>query len=167
MKKIAVFAHEIYEDMELQYPKFRLLEAGFDVAVVGEERGAIYKGKHGYPVKCDISYKDLKPGDFAGVVVPGGYAPDKVRQIPEALSFLRELDQAQKPIAFICHGGWVPVSAGILKGKRVTGYAAIKDDLINAGAKFEDSEVVVEGHLVSSRKPPDLPAFMKAFLALF
>ena len=164
MRTILIFVHEIYEDLELWYPKIRLEEAGFKTLVAGPEAGKTFLGKHGYPCKSDASYDTLQAGSFAGLVIPGGFAPDKLRRSPKVLEIVREMHEAKKPIAFICHAGWVPISAKILKGRHVTGVSAIKDDLENAGARFSDLPVVVDGNLISSRTPSDLPVFCKEFL---
>ncbi len=164
MKKILILVEDIYEDLELWYPKIRLEEAGIHVSVAGPAAGQIYKGKHGYPCKADIAFKDVVASQYEGVVVPGGYAPDKLRRFPEALKIIRELHSANKMIAFICHAGWLLISAHILKGKKVTSYIAIKDDMENAGAIWSDQPVVVDGNLISSRSPADLPVFAKAIL---
>lgn len=164
MKKIVIFVDQIYEDMELWYPKLRLQEAGMQVVVAGPAAGQIYEGKHGYPCRADLSYKEAVEKNWDGAVVPGGFAPDRIRRSTEALRILQRLDQEKKLIAFICHGGWVAISAKILKGKKATGTVAIKDDLENAGAIWVDDAAVVDGHLVSSRTPNDLPDFLKAIL---
>ncbi len=166
MKSILLFADDIYEDMELWYPKIRMEEAGFKTVVAGAEAAKVYNGKHGYPCKTEISYEQVKVDSFAGLVIPGGYAPDKMRRYPKALEIVRHFNEAKKPIGFICHAGWVPISAKILRGKHVTGFVAIKDDLENAGALYADKPVVVDGHLVSSRTPADLPHFCKTLLQL-
>ncbi|MES2272655.1 MAG: type 1 glutamine amidotransferase domain-containing protein [Chlamydiota bacterium] len=166
MRSILIFVDDIYEDLELWYPKIRLEEAGFKTIVSGPEAGKTYSGKHGYPCKAEISFDAAQSHAFAGLVIPGGYAPDKIRRHKKALELVREMDSAKKMIAFICHAGWVPISAQILKGKKVTGFSAIKDDLVNAGAHFSDQAVVVDGHLISSRTPADLPSFCKAMLEL-
>ena len=165
MQSVLMFVHELYEDLELWYPKIRLEEAGFKVSVAGAEKGTVYQGKHGYPCKSNLSFDQIEPSSYKCLVIPGGYAPDKIRRYPQALEIVRSMHQKKKPIAFICHGGWVPISAKILKGKRVTGFSAIKDDLENAGAQFFDEPVIVDGNLISSRTPDDLPAFCKAILA--
>jgi protease I len=141
-------------------------EAGFKPIIAGPEAGKTYVGKHGYPCKADIAYDQVQPNQFAALIIPGGYAPDKMRRYVKALEIVRQLDGAKKPIAFICHGGWVPISAKILKGKKVTGFMAIKDDLENAGAHYSDKAVVIDGHLISSRTPADLPQFCQAILEL-
>lgn len=164
MRSVLFFVHDLYEDLELWYPKLRLEEAGFQTTVAGPEQGKTFLGKYGYPCKSEKSYETLDPAPFAGLVIPGGYAPDKLRRSPHVLQIVQKMDQAKKPIAFICHAGWVPISAKILKGRRVTCVSAIRDDIENAGALYLDEPVVVDGHLVSSRTPADLPLFCKAFL---
>ncbi len=164
MRSILVFVHDIYEDLELWYPKIRLEEAGFKTASAGPEAGKIHNGKHGYPCKADLSFDSVKADSFAGLVIPGGYAPDKIRRYPKALEIVRQMNESKKMIAFICHAGWVPISAKILKGKHVTGFSGIKDDLENAGAHYSDKPVVVDGHIITSRTPEDLPQFCKAML---
>ena len=164
MKKVIAIVDEIYEDLELWYPKIRLEEAGFHVVVAGASAGHIYLGKHGYPCKADLAFKDVISSQYEAILIPGGFAPDKLRRNAEVLRIVREMDQAKKVVAFICHGGWVAISAKILKGKKVTGTIAIKDDLENAGAIWQDMAVVVDGHLISSRTPLDLAVFAKAIL---
>lgn len=164
MRTILIFVHDLYEDLELWYPKIRLEEAGFKTVVAGPSGGTTHLGKHGYPCKADIAFDEVDPKKFTGLVIPGGYAPDKIRRSPKALEIVRKLHDANRLIAFICHAGWVPISAKILKGKHVTGFSAIKDDLENAGAIFSDKPVVVDGNIVTSRTPADLPDFAKAML---
>src|SRR5205085_7106686 len=125
-----------------------------------------YTSKHGYPVTCDLSYDAAREADFDGLVVPGGYAPDHIRRHQKAIQFVRDFDKSGKLIASICHGPWVLCSAGVLKGRRATSFFAIKDDVSNAGARWEDAEVVVDGNLVTSRKPEDLPAFCRSIIEL-
>lgn len=164
--RIAVLAEEIYEDLELWYPVLRLREAGAEVKIVGPRAGEVYKSKHGYPAKADVGMDEADPADFAAIVIPGGYAPDRMRRHPAMLNFVRAMHEAGKPVAFICHAGWVPISAGIVRGRTVTSVSAIKDDLINAGAHWVDEEVVIDGNLVTSRTPPDLPAFCRELIKL-
>lgn len=164
MKKILLFVDDIYEDLELWYPKIRMDEAGFKTLTAGPLEGKTYLGKHGYPCKSDLSFDQVQTGSFDGLIIPGGYAPDKIRRYPKALEIVREFDRTKKMIAFICHAGWVPISAKILKGRHVTAFSAIRDDLENAGAKFSDEPVVVDGHLITSRTPSDLPDFSRAIL---
>lgn len=163
-KKVAVLAENMYEDLELWYPVYRLKEEGVKVTIVGSGETE-YKSKHKYPVKVDAQINDIKAGDFDGVIVPGGYAPDKLRQNDKILSFVKDLNSNNKLVAAICHAGWVLASAGIIKDKQVTGFVAIKDDLVNAGAHYLDKEVVKDGNIITSRKPDDLPAFCKEILS--
>jgi protease I len=160
-KRILLFVGDIYEDLELWYPKLRLLEAGADVVVAGEKAGATFAGKHGYPCISDAAICEMDARDFDGVICPGGFMPDKLRRDAKVLQLVRDFAAAKKLVAAICHGGWIPISAGVYKGVRVTGSPGIKDDLVNAGAIWEDKPVVVDRHYVSSRKPDDLPEFMK------
>ncbi|WP_420420587.1 type 1 glutamine amidotransferase domain-containing protein [Simkania sp.] len=164
MKKVAALIDNSFEEMELLYPVFRLQEEGHQITLVGPADQTVYKGKNGYSYKSQISYKALKAKEFDAILIPGGFAPDRFRRIPEVLACVREMDQAKKPIAFICHGGWVPISAKILQGKKATGTTAIKDDLENAGAIWVDEPVVIDGHLISSRTPVDLPQFGRALV---
>ena len=164
-KTILAFVDDIYEDLELWYPKIRLEEEGWRVVVAGLAAGQTYKGKHGYPCKADAAIANMQAADFDGLLVPGGFMPDKLRREPRVLQLVREIHAAEKPIAFICHGGWIPISAGILRGRRATGSLGIKDDLVNAGALWVDEALVVDGNLVSSRTPVDLAPFAAGFVA--
>jgi protease I len=163
-KAILIFLENHFEDMELVYPKYRFEEAGYKVVLAAPRAGQNYEGKHGYPIASDAAITEMRSNDFAGVVCAGGWMPDKLRRDDKVKQLLREFHDAKKLIAAICHGGWMPISAGIYKGVRVTGSLGIKDDLVNAGALFEDAPVIVDRHFVSSRKPDDLPAFMQACL---
>jgi protease I len=163
-KRILTFVGDDYEDLELWYPKLRLIEAGAAVVVAGPEASTRYRGKNGYACVADTAIADMKSSNFDGVVVPGGFMPDKLRRDPHVLQLVREFAKANKLVAAICHGGWIPISAGVYQGVRVTGSPGIKDDLINAGAQWEDASVVVDRHFVSSRKPDDLPDFCRAIL---
>jgi protease I len=163
-KKIAILVDNLYQEMELWYPYFRLQEAGAEVVAVGAKAGETYTSKLGYPVKSQKSYDEMRTSDFDGVVVPGGYAPDHIRRHPAAIKIVKDLNAQGKLVAAICHAPWVLCSADILKGRRATCFFAIKDDVIHAGARYEDAEVVVDGNLVTSRKPEDLPAFCRAML---
>lgn len=163
-KNVLIFVADTYEDLELQYPKYRLIEAGANVVIAGEKKGESYKGKHGYPCKADISLSDVNVKDFDALIIPGGYAPDKLRINPDALRITQEFNKQKKLIAFICHAGWVPISAQILKGIKCTSYSAIKDDMINAGVKWVDQDVVIDKHFISSRSPADLPKFCPAII---
>lgn len=163
-KRILMVVDDVYEDLELWYPKLRLLEAGVHVTVAGPEAEKTYKGKHGYPCRSDAALADMEASDFHGMVLPGGFMPDKLRRDPQVLKLVRETAAAGKLVAAICHGGWIAISAGVYRGVRVTGSPGIKDDLVNAGAHWHDAPVVVDRHFISSRKPDDLPEFMKAIL---
>jgi protease I len=163
-RRILIFVGDDYEDLELWYPKLRLIEAGAEVTVAGQRAGQSYRGKHGYPCQADASISDIHSADFEGVVCPGGWMPDKLRRDPQVLQLTREFHQAGKLLAAICHGGWIPISAGVYRGVRVTGSPGIKDDLINAGAEWIDAPVVVDRHFVSSRRPDDLPEFCRGML---
>jgi len=140
------------------------LEAGVHVTVAGPEAERVYRGKHGYPCRSDAALADMEASDFHGMVLPGGFMPDKLRRDPQVLNLVRESVAAHKLVAAICHGGWIAISAGVYRGVRVTGSPGIKDDLVNAGAHWHDAAVVVDRHFISSRKPDDLPEFMKAIL---
>ena len=165
-KRAAVMIGPLFEDTEATYPYYRLQEAGAEVELIGLEAGVEVKGKHGQPLTADRAAADVAAGDLDLLVIAGGYGPDKLRADDGVKRLVRELDEAGKPIAFICHAGWVPVSAGILDGRRCTSVQQIADDLRNAGAEWEDSEVVVDGNLVSSRRPEDLPAFMRELIGV-
>lgn len=163
-KRILIFVGDDYEDLELWYPKLRLVEAGAEVTVAGQESQKIYRGKNGYPCKADAAIQEMDSTNFEGVICPGGWMPDKLRRDPKVLSLTREFAAGQKLVAAICHGGWIPISANVYRGVKVTGSPGIKDDLINAGGLYEDASVIVDRHFVSSRKPDDLPDFCRAML---
>ena len=163
-KRLLTFVGDIYEDLELWYPKLRLIEAGAEVVVAGEKAGGKYEGKNGYPCTSDAAIAEMKAADFQGVVVPGGFMPDKLRRDDHVKQLVRDFAAAGKLVAAICHGGWIPISAGVYRGVRVTGSPGIKDDLVNAGAIWEDAPVVIDRHFVSSRKPDDLPDFCRGIL---
>lgn len=166
MNRILAFVGDIYEDLELWYPKLRLEEAGFTTTLAGEEVKT-FAGKHGYPAKADIPLAEAKSQDFAGLLIPGGFMPDKLRRNAKVLQLTREFHEQGKLVAFICHGGWIPISARILQGKKATGSLGIKDDLENAGALWVDAPVVVDGNLVSSRTPVDLAPFAEGMVKWF
>lgn len=155
-----------YEDLELHYPRLRLQEAGYRVVVAGPKAKGCYRGKHGYPMDSDVAIGACVATQFAGLVVPGGWMPDKLRRDGWLLELVRDFDRQRKLVASICHGPWICISAGVVRGRRYTGSLGIKDDLVNAGAHFVDEAVVVDQHHVSSRKPDDLPAFTRAALAV-
>ena len=163
-KQIAVLVEDQYQEMEVWYPVYRLREAGARVVTVGTGGKSTYGSKLGYPCTVDKAIGEIFPDAFDGVVIPGGFAPDYLRRYPEINRFVADLDRAGKLVAAICHGGWIPCSADILRGRRATSFFAIKDDLIHAGAEWVDEETVVDRNLVTARTPDDLPAFMKAVL---
>jgi protease I len=163
-KRVLMFVDDIYEDLELWYPKYRLQEAGACVTLAGPEANRKYTGKNGYPCRSDAAIADMDAADFHGVVCPGGFMPDKLRRDPKVLDLVRAFHAKGQLVAAVCHGGWIPISAGVYKGVKVTGSPGIKDDLINAGAIWLDAPVVVDRHFVSSRKPDDLPNFCEGIL---
>jgi len=152
-----------YEDLEVWYPKLRLEEAGYEVKLAGLGEKD-YRGKHGYPCKVDGTVRDFPASVLAGIVAPGGWAPDKVRRDAEVLERVRQVHSAGKLVGAICHGPWVLISAGIVRGRRMTSSVGIRDDLVNAGAEWVDQPSVIDGNIVSARLPPDLPAFGAALL---
>lgn len=166
-KTFLAFVGSDYEDLELWYPKYRLIEAGAKFVTAGQEAQKLYLGKHGYPCVSDILIDGIDSNDYDGLICVGGWMPDKLRRDPEVLRITKELAEAGKLIAAVCHGGWMPISAGIYKDVRVTGSPGIKDDLINAGAIFEDAPVVADRHFISSRRPDDLPDFCRAILEFY
>ena len=162
-RRVVVLAEDLYEDLELWYPVLRLREEGAEVVIAGTGAAA-YKGKNGYPVAADTSVDKVSAGDFDAVVIPGGYAPDRLRRYPAVLSLVRDMFQQGRIVAAICHAAWVPISAGIMRGRRATCFSAIKDDVVNAGAQYEDAEVVRDGNLITSRQPSDLGAFCREII---
>jgi protease I len=165
MKRIAVLIEDHYEVLEAWYPYLRLREEGYETVMVGTGRKKEYGSKEGYPAREELSIARAKAKDFAGVIIPGGYAPDLLRRQEKINAFVREMDKAGKLVAAVCHAGWVLVSARILKGRSATCYHAIRDDVVNAGAVYFDREVVVDGNLITSRQPGDLPAFCREIIA--
>lgn len=163
-RKVLILAADDFEDMELLYPLFRLREEDVAVTVAGLDDHPL-RGKKGYgPLSVDTTVEQVAEGDFDALVIPGGFAPDKLRRSETVLDLVRAFDDAAKPIAFICHAGWVPISARIIKGRRATSVGAIRDDMVNAGADWVDQATVVDGHLISARTPADLGPWMKALL---
>ncbi|MED4018003.1 type 1 glutamine amidotransferase domain-containing protein [Sutcliffiella cohnii] len=163
-KKIIQIVSNDFEDLELWYPVLRLREEGATVDIVGEKAGEKYIGKYGVPIMSDYAFKEINPNDYDAILVPGGWSPDLLRRYEEVLSMVRTMDEQQKPIGQICHAGWVLISAKILEGRKVTSTPGIKDDMMNAGATWVDEPVVVDGHIISSRRPPDLPDYMREFI---
>ncbi len=161
--KVAILLENLFDEREFIYPYYRLQEEGYETVALAPKRGT-YRGKSGFEVKADAAIGEVVGDDFVGLVIPGGYAPDRLRRYPEVLEFVRKMDEAGKPIAAICHAGWVLISARIVKGRRMTGFFAIKDDLINAGAEYVDEPVVVDGNLITSRHPGDLKVWMKEYI---
>jgi protease I len=164
--RVLMLVGDDYEDLELWYPKLRLAEAGAHVTVAGPAGETVYRGKHGYPCRSDASIALMECEDFHGLVIPGGFMPDKLRRDDRVKELVREFAAEEKLVAAICHGGWIPISAGVYRGVRVTGSPGIKDDLVNAGAIWQDAPVVVDRHFVSSRKPDDLPDFCQAIVKM-
>lgn len=164
-KHIAIFVEKIYEDLELWYPYLRMKEEGAEVDIVGPEVKE-YTGKHGLPIKADKSITDVKVSDYDALLIPGGYSPDHMRRNQKMVAFVKEMNDRNKIIAAICHAGWMLASASIVKDKKLTSFYSIKDDLINAGANWIDEEVVVDGNLITSRTPKDLPAYCSKIIEI-
>jgi protease I len=163
--RVACLVGPEYEDLEVWYPKLRLEEAGYDVPLVGIG-DARYAGKHGYPAPVDLQIADLDPASLDGIIAPGGWAPDKLRRIPAVLEAVRVVHERGRMVATICHGPWILISAGIVRGRTLTSTVGIRDDVVNAGAIWVDQPTVTDGNLVSARVPKDLPAFGVAMLAV-
>ncbi len=162
MKKGAILIEDLYNELEFWVPYYRLLEAGVAMTVVGPKADTTYKSKIGMEATSEAAASELSGAGFDVIVIPGGYAPDRMRRDAGMVNLVRDAYDAGKLVAFICHAGWLPISAGILKGKKVTGFFAIKDDLVNAGADYVDESVVRDGNLITSRTPADLPDFCRA-----
>jgi len=162
-KKVIALLSEDFEDLELWYPIYRLREEGAEVHLVAEEKNKTYIGKYGVPAKSDYSFEEVNSQHYDGILVPGGWSPDKLRRYTKVLELIREMNADRKPIGQICHAGWVLISARILNGVTVTSTPGIRDDMENAGAIWKDEAVVVDGHIISARRPPDLPPYGKAF----
>lgn len=163
-KRVAILVEKFYEDLELWYPYYRLKEAGCDTRLVGPKAGETYASKHGYPAKAEVAIADVSADDFDGVIIPGGYSPDHMRRHPKMVELVTESARKGKVLAAICHGPWMLCSAKCLKGRRVTGFFAIRDDVENAGGVWEDAAMVRDGNIVTSRTPADLPEFMIGIL---
>lgn len=162
-KKIIALVDEEFEDLELWYPIYRVREEGAVVHLVGPEKHKKYIGKYGVPAEADFAFSEVNSADYDGILVPGGWAPDKLRRYDKVIQLIREMDADSKPIGQICHAGWVLISAKILNDRKVTSTPGIRDDMENAGAVWFDEAVVVDGHIISARRPPDLPPYAKAF----
>lgn len=164
-KRVAVLVESLYNEFEVWYPYYRLKEEGAKVLRIGSGTQQIYNSKTGLPVQVDADAQKVHAADFDAIIVPGGFAPDYLRREPAVVNLVRQMYQEGKVVAAICHGPWVLASADILQGKRVTSFISIKDDLVHAGARWEDAEVVQDGRLITARMPDDLPAFMRAVIA--
>ncbi len=162
-KKLLLLVEDLFEDLEFWYPKMRLAEEGIAIIVAGKEK-KVYHGKKGLPAEPDITFVEIKPENYDGIIIPGGFAPDWLRRYKEVLDLVRIYDKEGKLVAFICHAGWVPISAKILKGRTATSFFAIQDDMENAGVVWKDESVVVDKNLISSRTPADLGDFCKAII---
>ena len=160
-ERICVLVADQYQDLEVWYPLLRFREEGAETQAVGAEAGKVYISKRGYPVVADRSIGDVRAAEFNAVVIPGGWAPETLRQDQRVVKLVREMYQTGKVVAAICHAGWLLASADIVRGRKATCFKAIKDDLIHAGANYVDAEVVVDGNLITSRMPTDLPAFCR------
>lgn len=163
-KKIAIFVEELFNLFEFWYPYYRLKEAGAEVIVVGSGRAEEFTGKPGTVVKADIDAENASADNFDAIVIPGGYAPDMMRRYPAMVQLVKDADASGKVIAAICHAGWMLVSADILKNRTATSFFAIKDDMVNAGAEWVDEPVVIDGNLITSRKPDDMIYFLPAII---
>jgi deglycase len=164
-KRIAVLAEDLYEDLELWYPLLRFREAGAETLVVGPGPARTHSSKHGYEVPVDKLVSEVHAADFDAVIIPGGYAPDRMRRHPAMVALVKKAAEGNKVVAAICHAGWMLASAEVIQGKNVTCFYGIKDDLIHAGAHYRDAEVVVDGKIITSRQPGDLPAFCQAIIS--
>jgi len=163
-KRVAVLVEQQYQEMEVWYPVYRLREAGCQVKLVGPKAGETYPSKLGYPAKSDVAAADVSASDFDAIVIPGGFAPDFIRRTDAMIRLVSDMAEQGKIVAAICHGPWVLCSTQALKGKKATCFFAIKDDVVNAGAKYVDQEVVRDGNVITSRKPDDLPAFLTTII---
>ena len=164
MKKIAILIEDLFNERELIYPYYRLLEEGYEVHLVGPKKDAVYTSKSGLTEKSTHASNEIRAEDYDAVVIPGGFSPDFMRRTKATVDFVREMDKLNKPVAAICHGGWMLASACNLKGKKVTSFFSIKDDMVHAGAEYIDKEVVVSGNIITSRNPNDLPVFLKTII---
>lgn len=164
--KVLSFIHDEFEDLELWYPVLRLMEEGIIVHLAGEESNKTYTGKYGVPAVSMFSFQEIKYKEYDALLVPGGWAPDKLRRFSKVIEIVKYMNDNNRPIGQICHAGSVLISAGILKGRKVTSTLGIKDDMVNAGAQWVDLPVVVDGNIISSRRPLDLPYYMKEFIKL-
>lgn len=164
MKRVAIIVAQNFQDEEFVYPYYRIMEEEWRVDVA-TPTGQDMMGKYGVPARATMSTNDLKASDFDCVLLPGGFeSPDRLRICPEVLQFVREMDEAGKLVAAICHGPWILISAGVVKGRKVTGYMSIADDLKNAGAVYVEEDLVIDGNLISAPHYRDNGPFMKAVI---
>lgn len=163
MRRIGILLADLFDEREFVYPYYRVQEAGYAPVVIGPEARE-YRAKSGFAWRAEVGAKEAP--EVAGLLIPGGFAPDYLRRSPEVLSLVRRVVEEGKPLGAICHAGWVLVSAKVVQGRRVTGFSSIRDDLLNAGALYQEEGVVVDGNLVTAQGPKDLPAFMRVFLGL-
>ncbi|HOD83411.1 MAG: General stress protein 18 [Planctomycetes bacterium ADurb.Bin126] len=163
-KKIAIMLDQQYQELEVWYPYYRLKEEGADLALVGPQAGATYGSKLGYPCVSTAAARDVDGGDFDAVLVPGGWCPDFMRRDESMIRFIRQAAEADVVLAAICHGGWMLCCTDALRGKRATSFLAIRHDMMNAGCDWVDRECVVDGKLITARKPDDLPAWTRAII---
>ena len=164
MKKIAILIEDLFDDKELIYPYYRMQEEGFQVDLIGAEKNFSYKSKFGMPLKSDLASRDISAKDYDAVIIPGGFSPDYMRRTQATVDFVKDMNALKKPVAAICHGPWLMISSCDLKGRKLTGFHSVRIDIENAGATYLDQEVVVDGNLITSRTPKDLPAFTKAII---
>jgi protease I len=164
MKRIAILVEDLFDDKELLYPYYRMLEEGFKVDLIGSEKNISYKSKHGLLMKSDFASKDISANDYDAVIIPGGFSPDYMRRTQKTVDFVKEMNTQGKLIAAICHGPWLMISSCDLSNRQLTGFHSVKVDIENAGATYLDQEVVLDGNFVTSRTPNDLPVFMKTIL---
>ena len=161
--QIAILVEDDYQELELHYPRLRFIEAGATVKLLGTGKKS-YTSEIGYPAPIDDDVSDVDPNDFDAVIIPGGMAPEKMRRNRAMVDFVRSMDNLGKPVAWICHAGSMAISADIIRNRRVTSFESIRDDMVNAGGIWLDEDVVVDDNLISSRTPPDLPAFCRAII---
>ena len=163
-RKVAILIEDMFNIYEFWYPYYRLLEAGATVVVVGSGRKSLFTGKPATEVRADVAADTVRAAEFDGLVIPGGYAPDMMRRSAAMVQLVADMTREGKLVAAICHAGWMLCSAGVLQGRKVTSFFAIKDDMVNAGADWVDEAVVIDRNLVTSRTPDDLPLFMPAVI---